>query len=76
MAPRSLYHNLIIVNRKTQSERLAFNQHPLAPTGILPPFVPVDEAGDQHDESEQRDGAHQADEPALGGYSFVDAGET
>lgn len=47
-----------------------------ARTWILSAFVPVDEAGDQDDECEESDGAHQADEPTLAGYSCVDAGET
>lgn len=34
-------------------------------TWVLSSFVPVDEAGDEHDQCEESDGAHQADEPAL-----------
>lgn len=48
----------------------------LAPTRIFSSFIPVDKAGDQHNECEKSDGTHQTDEPALGWYSFVDAGET
>lgn len=47
-----------------------------APTGILPSFISVDKAGDQHNQCEESDGTHQADKPALGGYSCVDAGQT
>lgn len=47
-----------------------------APTWILSSFISVDKAGDQHNECEESDGTHQADKPALGGYSSVDAGQT
>lgn len=47
-----------------------------APTWILPSFISVDKAGDQHNECEESDGAHQADKPALGGYPSVNAGQT
>lgn len=47
-----------------------------APTRILPSFISVDKAGDQHNECEESDGTHQADKPALGGYSSMDAGQT
>ena len=47
-----------------------------APTWIFPSFISVDKAGDQHNECEKSDGTHQADEPALGGYPSMDAGQT
>lgn len=46
------------------------------PTGILPSFISVDKAGDQHNECEESNGAHQPDKPALGRYSSVNAGQT
>lgn len=45
-------------------------------TWVLSSFVPVDEAGDEHDQREESDGAHQADEPALRGDSAVHSGLT
>lgn len=45
------------------------------PTGILSSFISVDKAGNQHDECEQSDGRHEADKPALGGDSSMDAGQ-
>lgn len=55
---------------------ISIQPHTLAPTRILSSFIPVDKAGDQHNECEESDGTHQADKPALSWYSFVDAGET
>lgn len=46
------------------------------PTRILPSFISVDKAGDQHNECEESNGTHQADKPALGWYPSVDAGQT
>lgn len=43
-------------------------------TWVLSAFVPVDEAGDEHDQREESDGAHQADEPALGRDSTIHPG--
>ena len=50
--------------------------HKLALTGILSSFISIDKAGDQHNEGEESDGTHQADKPALGGYSSMGAGQT
>lgn len=48
----------------------------LAHTGILPSFISVYKAGNQHNECEESDGTHQADKPSLGWYSSMDAGQT
>ena len=37
------------------------------PTWIFASFAPLDEAEDEQQEQQQHDGAHQADEPTLGG---------
>lgn len=47
-----------------------------APTRILPSFISVDKAGDQHNECEESDGTQQPNKPALRGYSSMDAGQT
>lgn len=60
----------------TLNVAISIQPHMLAPTRILSSFIPVDKAGDQHNECEESDGTHQADKPALSWYSFVDAGET
>lgn len=54
-----------IKNIMTLRVAISIQPHTLAPTRILSSFVPVDKAGDQHNECEESDGTHQADKPAL-----------
>lgn len=42
-------------------------------TWVFPSFVPLDEADDEEDQDEQRDGTHQADEPSLSGDVHLSA---
>lgn len=44
------------------------------PTWIFASFVPLDEAHDEQDQDEERDGAHQPDEPPLSGNVHLPAG--
>lgn len=44
------------------------------PTWIFASFVPLDEAHDEQDQDEERDGAHQPDEPPLSGDVHLPAG--
>lgn len=42
-------------------------------TWVFPSFVPLDEADDEEDQDEQRDGTHEADEPSLSGDVHLSA---
>lgn len=42
-------------------------------TRVFPSFIPLDEADNEQDQDEQSDGAHEADEPPLGGDVHLSA---
>lgn len=42
-------------------------------TRVFPSFIPLDEADNEQDQDEQSDGAHEADEPSLGGDVHLSA---
>lgn len=42
-------------------------------TGVFPSFIPLNEADDEKDQDEQRNGAHEANEPSLSGDVHLSA---